>query len=378
MHHGGSEMQMLRLLQILDRKRYAPELFLISPGGELIDAIPEDVTIHLCDQSLPQRGLIPGSAHRARVKFLAKLLEDRNIDLIVDRTYHMSLLTADAVRKRPTARMSVIVSDPHSDFATNRERFAGTKKKMLKRAYAESDVVGCVSECVNMRAGEFYQIPTDNFEVLGNLYDVDEIRRRAEEPLPAELARNPDLQRIVAVGRLHVAKAYDVLIQAMSLLQDQFQRSGLELLIAGQGPEEAVLRQQITSANLSDSVKLMGYQSNPLPLVKSADLFCLCSRYEGLPNSLIEAVLLGVPVIATDCHCGPREILEDGKRGALLPPEDPSALAAAIDGALTHREAFQKRAADAVPVMAEKYSLAAGLTRFDELATLALQRFRGR
>jgi glycosyltransferase involved in cell wall biosynthesis len=376
MQHGGSEMQMLRLLQNLDRTRYAPELFLISPGGELFEEIPEDVPVHLCDQSLPRRGLIPGSAHRARVKSLAKLLDDRNIDLVVDRTYHMSLLTAGAVRKRPTARMSIVVSDPHSDFATNRERFRRTKKKMLRRAYTESDVVGCVSNCVKERAGEFYQIPTGNFAVLGNLYDVDEIRARAEELLPAEFAGSSEQKRIVAIGRLHAAKAYDILIESMRLLRDESNRDNVELLIAGRGPEQAVLQHQIQAAGLEDTVKLIGYQPNPLPLVKTADLFCICSRYEGLPNSLIEAVILGIPVVATDCFCGPREILEDGKRGALVPPDDPTALAAAIDGALDNLEAFRQRAEAAVPAMAKTYSLSAGLARFDELAELTIERFR--
>jgi len=375
---GGSEMQMLRLLQHLDRSRYAPELFLISPGGELFESVPEDVPIHLCNQGLSQRGLIPGSAHRARVKYLAELLKERNIDLVVDRTYHMSLLTAGAVRKRPTARVSIIVSDPHSDFAANRERFRRTKKQMLQSAYTQSDVVGCVSDCVKTRAGEFYRISTENFEVLGNLYDVEEIRKRAEEPLSNQSDRSPHRQRIVAVGRLHAAKAYDVLIEAMRLRRDRSGQHDVEVLIVGEGSERSLLQQMIAEADLEQTVKLVGYQANPLPLVKSADLFCLSSRYEGLPNSLIEAVLLGVPVVATDCFCGPREILQDGKWGALVPPDDPSALAAAIDAALANLEALQQRAEAAVPAMAEKYSLAAGLARFDDVAALALERFRNR
>jgi glycosyltransferase involved in cell wall biosynthesis len=288
----------------------------------------------------------------------------------------MSLITAGAVRKHPTARMSVIVCDPHFDFATNRERFARTKYKMLRRAYQESDVVGCVSRCVKDRAGAYYQIPTGSFEVLGNLYDVEDIRSRAGgvvDPL-----RKTDRRRIVAVGRLHTQKAFDVLIEAIRLVRDEYARQDAELLIAGQGPAERALQEQIRSAGLEESVTLIGYQPNPLPLVKTADLFCLSSRYEGLPNSLIEAVLLGVPVVATDCFCGPREILEDGKRGALVPPDDAGALAAAIDGALTHLAAFQQRAEAAVPEMAEKYSLSAGLTRFGEAARLAMERFRNR
>jgi glycosyltransferase involved in cell wall biosynthesis len=120
-------------------------------------------------------------------------------------------------------------------------------------------------------------------------------------------------------------------------------------------------------------VKLTGYLENPLPLVKSADVFCLSSRFEGSPNSLVEAMLCGIPCVATDCPHGPSEILEDGRWGAIVPPEDPFSLANALAGALDHLEPFQKRAIAAQESVAKRFSLIAGLARFDELVKLAMR-----
>jgi len=83
------------------------------------------------------------------------------------------------------------------------------------------------------------------------------------------------------------------------------------------------------------SVAFPGFQKNPWPYVKHADLFVLASRFEGLPNALLEALALGVPVVATDCPGGVREVRKSAPEIVLVPPEDHVALAAGIVAALS-------------------------------------------
>src|SRR6476661_6906357 len=147
MSGGGSQRQMLGILRRLDRARFEPQLYIVTPGSELLGEVPADVPVHVCGQRhRRQRSIYPGQAHRARIRDLAELLRDQQIDVIYDRTYHMTLISAGAVQRRPTPRISTIVTDPARDFETNRERYGWMKRWQLKRAYRSADCVVAVSE----------------------------------------------------------------------------------------------------------------------------------------------------------------------------------------------------------------------------------------
>lgn len=108
-----------------------------------------------------------------------------------------------------------------------------------------------------------------------------------------------------------------------------------QLKIHGEGPERTRLEDLIASLGLDAQIALRGYTTEPLAALREADIFVLPSRHEGLGNALIEALACGIQVVASDCPHGPREILKGGRLGLLVPPENPSALAAAISSILT-------------------------------------------
>lgn len=261
---------------------------------------------------------------------LAVLLAQRQIDLVYDRTYHMTLVTGPACRRRPTPRISVIVTDPQHDLHTNRERYGWIKRWLLRRAYRQATRVLAVSEGVRQAAVAFYGLPEHRIQTLPNFFEIDQLDRLAAQPLPrCEQRRPPPWCELVASGRLHRQKGFDLLIEAVARLMHG-ERRLLHLRILGDGPEAAALRQQIARLRLDEHVTLAGYRANPLPYYRQADLFCLPSRYEGLPNALAEAIACRVPVLAADCPSGPRELLSGGQYGGLVPANDPAALAAAI------------------------------------------------
>lgn len=121
---------------------------------------------------------------------------------------------------------------------------------------------------------------------------------------------------LIQVARLDKIKRHQDLIYIYSELV----KKGInhKLLIIGDGPERENLEQLIVKLNLQHKCLLLGEQSNPYPYMKNADLFLHTSKREGLPTVLLESLVLGVPVISTDCPTGPREILNDGKCGALI------------------------------------------------------------
>jgi len=108
------------------------------------------------------------------------------------------------------------------------------------------------------------------------------------------------------------------------------QQRKARLLIIGEGNERAGLEQLACDLNLGQDVAFPGYLHNPYPQLSRAAVFVLSSAYEGLPNALLEALALRIPVVSTDCESGPREILAGGRYGRLVPVGDRYAMARAI------------------------------------------------
>jgi glycosyltransferase involved in cell wall biosynthesis len=134
---------------------------------------------------------------------------------------------------------------------------------------------------------------------------------------------------IVAAGRLDRQKGFDVLLDAFARAHDRL--AGHRLVIIGEGPARGELEAQVTRLGLADRVVLTGFLSNLQPTLRGAALFVLPSRYEGMGGLvLLEAMVHGLPIIATDCVTGPRDLLEDGCGGLLVPVEDVEALADAM------------------------------------------------
>jgi glycosyltransferase involved in cell wall biosynthesis len=133
---------------------------------------------------------------------------------------------------------------------------------------------------------------------------------------------------IVSVGRLTPPKEQGVLIKAFSKVLETF--SDYELTIFGEGPEMENLRALAKSIGVGNSVNLPGFSENIISEIFDASVFVLSSKYEGMPNALMEAMACGLPCVSTDCDMGPRELIKDGDSGLLVPVGDVEAMAEAI------------------------------------------------
>ena len=182
----------------------------------------------------------------------------------------------------------------------------------------------------------------------------------AEPPHP--WLRDTSLQTIVSIGRLHPQKGHDLLIQAFAQVHQKHPTS--RLIIVGEGTERDALTTLIKQLNLTDFVALVGFQRNPAAYLQHANLFALASRYEGFGIVLAEAMLVGVPIVVTDCPGAPRELLQNGRSGLLIPPENINALAEGLytlllDSNLQQQfitKSMQYVAQFAAPVIADTYA----------------------
>ena len=177
--------------------------------------------------------------------------------------------------------------------------------------YEKYDRVVCVSQNVKDSFDRMFGIP-EKTSVLYNTVDDAEIRGKAEALLP----EFPEKRKLTAVtlGRLAHEKAYDRLLR----VHRQLTSEGLDyqLWILGEGEDRTALEAYIAENGLSDSVKLFGYCSNPYPYIKAADLLVCSSRYEGFSTFVTEGMILGKPVVTTDCS-GMRELLGDSEYGLI-------------------------------------------------------------
>ncbi len=141
--------------------------------------------------------------------------------------------------------------------------------------------------------------------------------------------RTPD-NTIVTVGRCNENKNHKMLIDAFSPLKDKY--PDLCVYIYGEGESRGGLLEYVKERGISDRVFLPGEVTDTKNLIKNAGIFVLTSDTEGMPNALIEAMALGLPVISTDCPCGgPAELIKDGVNGLLVPVRDTKALSTALD-----------------------------------------------
>ncbi|WP_233882880.1 glycosyltransferase family 4 protein [Paraburkholderia flagellata] len=152
-------------------------------------------------------------------------------------------------------------------------------------------------------------------------------------PFEGELVTAGDVKEnmVLSVGRLVELKGYDLLIEAWKVTcGDNTRCAGWTLVIVGDGPEEGRLKSLSKQIGVADSVVFAGKQSDVARYYRSADIYCLSSRAEGLPMVLIEAQAYGLPIVAFDCLTGPAEIVSDGRDGILVKPGDIHGLAQAM------------------------------------------------
>jgi glycosyltransferase involved in cell wall biosynthesis len=227
-------------------------------------------------------------------------------------------------------------------------RKSRAKEKAALRFYPGNDGLIAVSSGIAQDLITNYSIPPERVHVVPNPVVTAELYDKArEDPGHSWLARKDD-PVIAWVGRLSREKRVSVLLGAFRILR---QSRSCRLILVGDGPERAVIEELIRDWHLDDCVSMVGFQLNPFAFLARCDLLALSSAWEGFGNVLVEAMALGVPVVSTDCPVGPREILDGGQLGRLVPVDDETALADAMAATLS-----QPPRPDVLRAAAERYT----------------------
>ena len=196
-----------------------------------------------------------------------------------------------------------------------------------RRAYRRAARVMGVSQGVAEEAGELFDVPADKLLSIPN-------PRRSRETSPeiaSEHERLFEKPVVLGVGRLAPQKDFATLLQAFA---EMAARRDLHLLILGEGPDRPALEALANELGVSERVFFPGFVDNPEVYARRSRVFALSSRNEGFPGALIEALDAGAAIVSTDCPFGPREVLDGGRFGRLVPVGDAERFAAAIEAEL--------------------------------------------
>lgn len=373
---GGSERQVINILQHIDRSQFEPHLYLVNRTGEFLSQVPDDVPVVAFDDEPQAKGFyLPGRIRRAQIAHFVRVLDDLKIDVVYDRTPHMTLITGSACDLANVPRFSTVVSNPAHDLRDNIGRFRWFKYRILKQEYRIAERVFANSEPLAQACRDFYELPDDQVAILPNGFDFDAIKQLADEESSLDAVPASSFH-IVAAGRLEECKGFDILFEAVNELVNVRGDTNIVVSLAGRGSCEHRLKHLAAQHCLEQVVRFVGFLDNPYPLLRSADLFCLTSRYEGMPNVLVEAMSLGVPVLSTDCPHGPRDILQGGELGILVTNSDSQAVADSIKQTMqadTDHDARTDRAKESV---LSRFGIEPETRALEALLTQAVRRIR--
>ncbi|MEL7336983.1 MAG: glycosyltransferase, partial [Planctomycetota bacterium] len=342
METGGSERQTLLLLRHLDRERFVPHLFLSRRCGDLLHQVPQDVIVHaFWDHHETPWPNWPGRIHASQVRWLRQVIRSNRIDVVYDRTFHMTLIAGPATRCMPgVRRIATIVSPPNRDVQGTEKRFLWIKKRRLAAAYAAADHVIAVSDVVADSTRAFYGLQPPSLpqlQVLPNPVDVETVTRSAADSSRQWFHADDHSLKIICVGRMTHEKGHDVLLRSVASLDRPAQ-----LLLVGDGPRRQSIERSAMDLGIESKTHFVGVVPNACPAIAAADVLVLPSRYEGMPNAVLEAMVLGVPVIATTAG-GTATLLRDGECGIAVSPDDVNQMASAISNfELTAPETIQR------------------------------------
>jgi glycosyltransferase involved in cell wall biosynthesis len=227
---------------------------------------------------------------------------------------------------------------------------------LIRKVYPQADLVLAVSQGVAEDVSSCTGLSPKGISTIYNPMLITRIKAQSILPVSHPWFDTERIPVILGVGRLVPAKDFSTLLKAFAHV---LTKRPAHLLILGEGRERQMLEKLAVELGIASDFLLPGFVSNPYAYMSRPTVFVLSSLLEGLPNALIEALACGCPVVSTNCRSGPKEILDNGTYGSLVPVGNDRALAEAILHTLEYppsAERLRSRAAEFdIQTIAEQY-----------------------
>ena len=316
---GGAERAMLEIARGLSCRGMAVDLVLVKATGPYLELLPTEVRVIDLDSSKAISCFVRFVRYlrRERPDVLISSMDTQNIVAIVARMFGV-WDTAIVARRESTFTMQLRYGGFKSRAKLRLERF------LLRFA----DAIVTVSRAASDDLAQSAPCIAPQIRVIHNPIVRYDLTAKASETADHPWLQDSSTPVVLAVGQLHPVKDYPTLLNAFARVV--LKSLPAKLVILGEGPEEVALRRLAEELGASEAIEFPGFVMNPLAYMSRARLFVLSSLYEGLPTVLVEALACGTPVVSTDCPSGPREILQNGALGPLVPVGDWRALGQAM------------------------------------------------
>jgi glycosyltransferase involved in cell wall biosynthesis len=288
---GGGAERVTSLLAIhLNPDLFEIHLALLTPDYPGAIPAPASVTPHRFDVPRVRSAWLP----------MVRLARSLSPDVILCGMAHLNFLLLLLKPLLPRHTKILLRQNTTASAATARTWLT---RRLYLTLYPRADAIICQSPSMALDLELNFHIPPSKLAVLHNPISP-------QAPASTKILWRPDSwPRLLAVGRLAPEKGIDLLLQSVATLKQRHPH--LELIVLGTGPEEIRLRQLSTHLRLDSTVQFAGHAPNPSDYYPGATLFVRPSRYEGMPNALLEAASVGLPLVSTPCCQGVIELLRD-------------------------------------------------------------------
>jgi glycosyltransferase involved in cell wall biosynthesis len=293
---GGAERVVVTLLNHLDRSKFHLSLAVVTTReARYLEEIPPDIAFFDLQASRVRYALLK----------IICLIWQLKPDVVFSTLGYLNLALSMSFPLLPrgikfVARETTILSE-----SLRAEKMLAGWRLAYRNFYRHFDLVICQSSYMRDDLAANFLIPSEKLKVIHNPIDIDRVKQAASEPAPLDRdGFEEDSIHLLAAGRLTKVKGYDLLIEALALSRLE----QLRVTVLGEGPLLHELEQLARLKGVQHQIRFIGYQKNPHAFMARADAFILCSRYEGFPNVVLEALACGTPVIATPAPGGVSDI----------------------------------------------------------------------
>jgi len=352
---GGTERMLVNLLSRINRERFKNVVCSLTGGGELTKQLQvlgyEAQTLNL---SHPLQ--------LARLRMLYRLMKSRRFDVI--QTYGLRADSFGRILAR-WAGIPFIISSIRSPDPWRRWYHT-----LIDRAtHPLANLVISNSEAGKKSRIEREKYPAEKIRVIYNgIPDPPQFSAEAKTTLRKKFGVPDNASPVVAmVANLRTMKGHADVIHALPGLKKIL--PDIIFLLAGRDDSSGSMERLAHSNGVTEQIRFLGYQPEPAEILTSSDIFLLPSHWEGCPASLLEAMSIGLPCIATNVG-GIPEIITDKQNGILIPPQSPEAITEAIHFLATHHAEAERTGASARATFLERFTLERMVSEYEELYSM--------